>query len=52
MVAETERDPGADDPGTGEAWFKLYGEQKLDTPSDSRDDAVALSHSLAKIRLF
>ena len=40
------------DPGTGEAWFKLYGEQKLDTPSASRGEAVALSHSLAKIRLF
>ena len=40
------------DPGTGEAWFKLYGEQKLDAPPDSRADAVALSHSLAKIRLF
>lgn len=40
------------DPGNGEAWFKLYGEQKLDTPSDSPGDAVALSHSLAKIRLF
>ena len=40
------------DPGTGEAWFKLYGEQKLDAPPDAAIDAVALSHSLAKIRLF
>ncbi|MCZ0955139.1 MAG: alkaline phosphatase D family protein [Rhodospirillaceae bacterium] len=40
------------DPGRGEAWFKLYGEQKLDAPPDSREGAVALSHSLAKIRLF
>lgn len=42
------------DPGTSEAWFKLYGEQKLDAPpdADADADAVALSHSLAKIRLF
>ena len=46
------------DPGAGEAWFKLYGEQQMNAPSRSRgpsrsrDEAVALSHSLAKIRLF
>lgn len=40
------------DPGAGEAWFKLYGEQKLDTPPGETGEAVALSHSLAKIRLF
>lgn len=40
------------DPGTGEAWFKLYGEQKLDSPPDAGGKAAALSHSLAKIRLF
>ena len=40
------------DPAMGEAWFKLYGEQKLDSPPDSGEDAAALSHSLAKIRLF
>ena len=39
-------------PATGEAWFKLYGEQTLDAPANSHGDAVALSHSLAKIRLF
>lgn len=40
------------DPQTGEAWFKLYGEQKLDAPPSETGDAVALTHSLAKIRLF
>ena len=41
------------DPGTGEAWFKLYGEQKLEPPPSLRDaDTVALNHSVAKIRLF
>ena len=40
------------DPGKGEAWFKLYGEQSLDAPSAAPASAVALSHSLAKIRLF
>ena len=41
------------DPQKHEAWFKLYGEQKLE-PSTSGTDtrAVPLSHSLAKIRLF
>ncbi len=40
------------DPAAGEAWFKLYGEQSLDAPSDAPGGAVALSHSLAKIRLY
>lgn len=40
------------DPRTGEAWFKLYGEQKLDVPESAPGDAVPLTHSLAKIRLF
>ena len=41
------------DPGTGEVWFKLYGEQKLEPPPSLSDaDAVALNHSVAKIRLF
>ncbi len=40
------------DPGAGEAWFKLYGEQVLDSPRPDRDDEVPLSHSLARIRLF
>lgn len=40
------------DPGTGEAWFKLYGEQELESPHASQAESVALSHSLAKIRLF
>ncbi|MYE81131.1 MAG: alkaline phosphatase family protein [Gammaproteobacteria bacterium] len=39
------------DPGSGAAWFKLYGEQQL--PSSAEPDrAVPLSHSLAKIRLY
>ena len=40
------------DPQTGEAWFKLYGEQKLDAPPSKSGDAVPLTHSLAKIRLY
>lgn len=41
------------DPRTGEAWFKLYGKQKLDPPrSWEPADAVPLNHSVAKIRLF
>ena len=40
------------DPRSGEAWFKLYGEQKLDVPPSMSGDAVPLTHSLAKIRLF
>ena len=41
------------DPRTGESWFKLYGEQKLDPPP-SLDGAgsLPLNHSVAKIRLF
>ncbi|MDE0156782.1 MAG: alkaline phosphatase D family protein [Gammaproteobacteria bacterium] len=38
------------DPGQGEAWFKLYGEQTLQSPSLATD-TVPLAHSLAKIRL-
>ena len=38
------------DPARGESWFKLYGEQRLQS-SESASDAVALSHSLAKVRL-
>lgn len=41
------------DPGEGEAWFKLYGEQKLEPPSSLRGaDTIPLNHSVAKIRLF
>ena len=40
------------DPGTGEAWFKIYGEQKLEALDRTADAAVPLTHSLAKIRLF
>ncbi len=40
------------DPRSGEAWFKLYGEQKLDVPPDMPGESVPLTHSLAKIRLF
>lgn len=41
------------DPQKSEAWFKLYGEQKLDAPSAGLDTkTVPVSHSLAKIRLF
>jgi len=40
------------DPRLGEAWFKLYGEQKLDVPPDASGGDVPLTHSLAKIRLF
>lgn len=40
------------DPRTGEAWFKLYGEQSLDAPGSQQGGAVPLTHSLAKIRLF
>lgn len=38
------------DPEKGEAWFKLYGEQKLQSPSLATH-TVPLAHSLAKIRL-
>ena len=40
------------DPRSGEAWFKLYGEQKLDVPPTAGGDVEPLTHSLAKIRLF
>ena len=41
------------DPGTGQAWFKLYGEQKLEPPPSLRDaETLPLNHSVAKIRLF
>ena len=40
------------DPQRREAWFKLYGEQKLEDPSGGTGTkAVPVSHSLAKIRL-
>ena len=41
------------DPGTGEAWFRLYGEQKTAPPSGAGEaTAASLSHSVARIRLF
>ena len=41
------------DPGIGESWFKLYGEQKLKPPpSLGEAETVPLNHSVAKIRLF
>ena len=41
------------DPEAGEAWFKLYGEQKLEPPASlSGADTIPLNHSVAKIRLF
>ncbi len=40
------------DPGTGEAWFKLYGGQKMDSPGAQPSEQVPIDHSLAKIRLF
>ncbi len=41
------------DPKKDEAWFKLYGEQKIEAPpAEIHAKAVPLSHSLAKIRLF
>lgn len=39
------------DPRSGDAWFKLYGGQEIPS-SEAGGDAVPLSHSLAKIRLF
>ena len=40
-------------PGAGEAWFKLYGNQVVEEPTpDPGRRAVPLSHSVAKIRLF
>ncbi len=41
------------DPGTDEAWFKLYGEQKLEPPPSLPDaETIPLNHSVAKIQLF
>ena len=40
------------DPMKQAAWFKLYGERKLEPPSLRGARAVALDHSVAKIRLF
>ena len=40
------------DPRSGEAWFKLYGEQKLDAPTAAAGSAAPLTHAMAKIRLF
>ena len=41
------------DPGTGQVWFKLYGEQKLEPPPSLRGaDTIPLNHSVAKIRVF
>ena len=41
------------DPGSGEAWFRLYGEQKIAPPPGAGEAAsVPLSHSVARIRLF
>ena len=41
------------DPGTGQAWFKLYGEQKLEPPPSLHDaETLPLNHSVAKIRIF
>ena len=39
-------------PKNGEAWFKLYGAQKLNTQENEVGDGIPLSNSLAKIRLF
>ena len=39
-------------PQSGEAWFKLYGKQKLDSPSGTNEESIPLSNSLAKIRLL
>jgi len=39
------------DPASGQAWFKLYGEQQLPS-AESPGEALPLSHSLAKIRLY
>ena len=38
-------------PRSGEAWFRLYGEQRIEAPSGG-GDAVPLGHSVARIRLF
>lgn len=36
-------------PKTGEVWFKLYGNQRLETPPDEKGRDIPLLHSLAKI---
>ena len=38
-------------PRSGEAWFRLYGAQRIKAPSGG-GDAVPLGHSVARIRLF
>ena len=38
-------------PATREAWFRLYGEQQIRAPSGA-GEAVPLSHSVARVRLF
>ena len=40
------------DPETGEAWFKLYGEQALYDPGGDPSATVPLTHSMANTRLF
>ena len=41
------------DPGSGEAWFKLYGRQAIEEPGgEPGGNRVPLSHSVARIRLF
>ena len=41
------------DPQSAEAWFRLYGEQKVEPPPDTiGHGTVPLSHSVARIRLF
>ncbi len=40
------------DPPNREAWFKLYGGQRLDAPPVADGQAEPLTHSLAKIPLF
>ena len=39
------------DPAAREAWFRLYGEQRIEAPSGA-GEAAPLSHSVARIRLF
>ena len=40
------------DPDAGESWFRLYGEQKIESPDPGRPETAPLSHSVARIRLF
>ena len=41
------------DAGSGEAWSRLYGEQKIAPPPGAdAAAAVSLGHSVARIRLF